>query len=363
MQKSPHFEEISVDGYQKVWKITDESVDLKAIICIHNLRLGPALGGTRIYPYASWDAALTDALRLSRGMTYKAAVAQVGLGGGKSVILADAQKKTPALLEAFARAVDQLKGEYICAIDYGCSAQDVLTFHSQTPYVVGIPHPKSSGDPCGFTAWGIYRGIQATLKQIFHSDSVAGKRIAIQGLGGVGMRLAELLFWNGAQLIVTDTDPKKVSQAVQNFGAEAVLPEDIYSVPCDLFSPCALGGILNPMTIPRLQTQAVAGGANNQLLTEEDGEELWRRGILYAPDFVINAGGLINVAEELFPEGYRPEKARARVDQIADQLTQIYAFASQCGLSTQRAAVNLAELRLKYGMGQRTSPVCLHHST
>lgn len=356
-------EELAVAGYEKVIKITDEKSGLRAIICLHNTTLGPALGGTRIYPYHTFDEALTDVLRLAKGMTYKSAVTETGYGGGKSVIIADpVHQKTPALLRAFGRAVDRFAGEYICAEDVGSTTADMMMIREETPYVVGLAHEKSSGDPSPFTAWGTFRGIQSVLKRIFDEESVQGRVIALQGLGSVGAKLAEFLFWAGAKLIITDIDSKRVERCTALYGAKVCHPDAIFDEICDVFVPCAMGGIINPKTTSRLRCKAVAGSANNQLLSDSDGDELMQRGILYAPDFVINAGGLINVTSELDEEGYRPSAARQKVHDIFDKLMTIYDIAEQNRFSTNRAAVALVDYRLKYRVGKRISLPSFHHA-
>lgn len=355
-------EEIPVSGYEKVIKITEKSSGLKAIICLHDSTLGPALGGTRIYPYATFEAALNDVKRLAKGMTYKSALAECSWGGGKSVIIADAKQKTEQLLHAFGAAVTRLKGTYICAEDLGCTPQDISTIAQTTPYVVGIMHEKSSGDPSPFTAWGVYRGIQSVIQQIFKTDSVEGKTIAIQGVGAVGERLAEILFWQGAKLILCDMDKNKVARLAKLYGAQVVRPDEIYSAACDVFAPCALGGILNPDTIPTMRCKAVAGSANNQLLRDQDADALRERGILYAPDFIINAGGLINVSLETREMGYHPLAARNQVNKLYDQLMLIYDISQKNRCSTHAAAICLGDYRLKYGIGKRVEPVYMHHA-
>lgn len=363
IEQGLELEEIAVPGYEKVIKITHQKVGLQAIIALHDLTLGPALGGIRIYPYATWDDALTDALRLAKGMTYKSAVTESGWGGGKSVIIADSKtQKTKSLLQAFAQAVAHLQGEYICAEDVGCGPEDVLVISQVTPYVVGLPHRKSSGNPSPFTAWGTYRGIQAVLKRIYGSESVEGRTVAIQGLGSVGCELAKMLFWEGARLIVSDIDAAKTQQIADAFSAKVVEPGEIMQVECDVLAPCAMGGILSEKSIPRLRCKAVAGCANNQLLKDSDGDALAFRGILYAPDFVINAGGLINVSQELEPIGYHPQIARNKVNHIYDQLIAIFDIAQQNRCSTHQAAVSLGDYRLKYKIGKRREPACFHHA-
>lgn len=352
---------LQVPGYEKVVKVTENRSGLKAIIAIHNTILGPALGGTRIYPYSTFDKALTDVLRLSKGMTYKSAIAQTGLGGGKSVIIADSRsQKTPELLQAFGRAVDRLQGQYVCAEDVGCSLHDCMVIHEATQFVCGLSHEKGSGNPSPFTAWGVFRGIQSALKKLDGSDSFEGKTIAVQGLGSVGACLLESLFWAGARLIISDIDPEKTHRLAHKYSAKVVSSEDILYAPCDVLAPCALGGILNADSIPKLRCRAVAGAANNQLLEEKDARHLAARQILYAPDFVINAGGLHNVLCELAPEGYHSGVARKKVDQIYRQLLTIYDIAEQNSFSTHEAAVALAEYRLQYGIGKRERELCFH---
>lgn len=356
-------EEISVPSHEKVIKITDKSCGLTAIIAIHNTQLGPALGGTRIYPYATFQDALNDVLRLSQGMTYKSAMAECAWGGGKSVIIAEPKKKiSEEQFLAFGMALNSLKGAYIAAEDVGCTLEDLRIISTVSPYLVGIPNEKSSGDPCPYTAWGTFRGIQAVLKKTFNSDSVVGKTIAIQGVGSVGEKLAQLLFWHGAKLVLSDINQEKVTKLAKLYDAKVVSPDKIHAVECDVFAPCAMGGTLNPRTISELRCRAVAGCANNQLLTDEDGEELTRRNILYAPDFVINAGGLINVTQETLEEGYNPHRARNRVDKIYDQLMLIFDISSKNNCSTQKAVLSLVDYRLKYGIGKRCEPVYLHHA-
>lgn len=363
MEKALEIEEIFVEGYEKVLRIKEAKSGLDAIICIHDSTLGPTLGGTRIYPYATFELALNDVLRLAKGMTYKSALAECGFGGAKSVIIADAAKnKTEAKLLAFGKAVASLAGLYICAEDVGCTTADVATIAKATKYVTGLEHEKSSGNPAYFTAWGVYRGIQASLKKVFGSESVKDKTIAIQGLGNVGGILADILFWNGARLILSDIVMDKAKKLAKQYGAQYCSPDDIMKVECDVFAPCALGGILNAKTIPALRCKIVAGAANNQLLTEKDGEDLSKRGILYAPDFVINAGGLINVAEELVFDGYHPVASRNKVDRLYDQLLTIFDIAEQNGYSTHRAATALGDYRLKYKIGKRREQPHFHHA-
>jgi len=356
-------EEILVEGYERVIKCSDPKSGMVAIIAIHDTRLGPALGGTRIYPYAKFDDALFDVLRLSKGMTYKSALTESGLGGGKSVIILDsANSKSPELLRSFGRAVEALAGSYVCAEDVGCTTEDVKIIREETVNVVGLAHKKSSGNPAPFTAWGVFRGIQATALALFGSESLQGKKVAVQGLGSVGMILTDLLFWHGAQVIATDLDENRCQEAKQKYGIEIVKPGDILFVECDIVAPCALGGIINRDTIPKLRCKGVAGATNNQFLDgKADSKMLADRGILFAPDFVINAGGLINVEIELCKEGYNPIIARNKVDKIFDTLSSIYRIAKQNKITTLQAAISLAEHRLEYGIGKRVEKLCFHH--
>ncbi len=345
--------ELNIEGYEKVVEVKVEG--LHAIIAIHDSTLGPALGGIRAYPYATFEQGLEDALRLSKGMTYKAAVSETGTGGGKSVIFTDYRvPKSEETLFAFAEAVNSFGGNYICAEDFGMGLADLEVVCKKTRYAVGLPKPKSSGDPSPYTAFGGFCGIQAAAKALWGSDSVAGRTFAIQGLGSVGMRLAHLLFWHGANLIVADVNAAAVQRAVAEFGAQAVAPDEIVSVKCDMLVPCALGAILNKDSIPNLRCKAVAGLANNQLHTDQDGETLFQKGILYAPDYVINAGGLLTVCTEIEPEGFDPKNARGQVEKVYELLTNIFARSSAENKPTHQIANEIAEHNVKMGIGKRT---------
>jgi leucine dehydrogenase len=363
LEQTLELEEIFVPEYEKVVKVSCKEAGLQAIICIHSTAMGPALGGIRIYPYKTFEEALNDVMRLAKGMTYKSAVSECGWGGGKSVIIADPKKdKTREMLLAFGQAVDRLQGEYICAEDVGCTPEDVQVISEATPYVVGLPHSKSSGNPSPFTAWGTYRGIQSVLKRLFDNESLENRTIAIQGLGSVGYELAKLLFWSGARLVVADVDAERCATVAKLTGAQVISVKDIHQVECDVFAPCALGGGINEQTIPQFKCKAIAGCANNQLLKDSDAEELSAKGILYAPDFVINAGGLINVTQELSSEGYNPVVSRNKIHRLYDQLMVIYDIAAHNRFSTHRAALSLADYRLKYAIGKRVEPACFHHA-
>lgn len=360
---SVHLERIPVKGYEQVVKITDKKSQLTAIIAIHDTALGPALGGTRIQSYASFNDALEDALRLSKGMTYKSAIAEVGFGGGKSVIIADPKtEKTPEMLLAFGAAVEKLGGVYICAEDMGCTTEDVKIIRRATRHVVGLAHAKSSGDPAPFTAWGTFRGIQSAAKKLYGSDSLEGRKVAVQGLGSVGNHLVEFLFWAGADLMISDIDAAKVQRLAAKFNAKAIPADQILKTECDILAPCAFGGIINDQTIPQFKCRAIAGCANNQLLRDTHAVVLKERGILYAPDFVINAGGLLNVAVELDDAGYNPSGPRYKVHHIYDTLLAIYEIAEKNRESTHSAALALADYRIKYGIGKRVIPPTYHHS-
>lgn len=358
------FERIPLKGYEQIVKITNAKTKLLAIVAIHSTSLGPTIGGTRIQPYKTFDAALEDVLRLSKGMTYKSAVAEVGIGGAKSIIIADPQtEKTEELLESFGEALNYFEGRYIAAEDMGCTTADVAVMHRKTPYVVGLCHEKSSGDPGRYTAWGTFRGIQAVLQKIYGSSSLEGKRIAIQGLGNVGMHLIDHLFWAGADLVITDPNAEKLKSVSELYDAKTVAIDEIYDIECDVFVPCAMGAVINDDTIRRFRCKAIAGCANNQLHRKDHGEMLKERGILYAPDFVINAGGLINVVEELEEKGYNPGNPRHRTNKIFDCLLSIFEISEKNQISTNAAAISLAEYRIKYGIGKRAGSLYFHHSS
>lgn len=350
--------EIAVPGYEKVIEAQDSEVGLHCFIAVHSTRLGPSMGGTRIYPYKTREEALEDVLRLSKAMTYKSALAENGLGGGKSVIIANSKTdKTPALLFRFAEVIDYLEGQYIAAEDVGSTTEDMAIIRQKTPYVGALPTEKSSGDPSRFTAWGVYRGMRAVAKKLWNEECLRKKIIAIQGLGNVGSKLANILFWEGAYLILCDKDPKVSHEQALLYGAQVVAPEDFTSLRCDILAPCALGGTINDQTIPELHCKAIAGSANNQLLQAENGRELIRRGVLYAPDYVINAGGIINAASEFDQRGYDPKTARDRVNSIYDTLLTIFSKAEKEHKPTSQVADELADYKLNHLIGQRSHPI------
>jgi leucine dehydrogenase len=332
--------------YEQLVFCHDEASGLKAIIAIHDTTLGPALGGSRMWTYASEEDAIEDALRLARGMTYKAAVAGLNLGGGKTVIIGNPKTdKSEALFRALGRYIQGLNGRYITAEDVGTTVQDMDLIHQETKFVTGVSEAfGSSGNPSPMTALGIFRGIQASAMEAFGSDSLAGKTVAVQGVGSVGYYLCQHLHEAGAKLIVTDINEDNLNRANKEFGAEIVSTSDIFGVECDIFAPCALGAIINDDTISQLKCKVVAGSANNQLKEDRHGDKLQEMGILYAPDYVINAGGLINVADEL--EGYNADRARKKVENIYNILLDVYRIAKSDGITTYKAADRLAEQRI-----------------
>jgi leucine dehydrogenase len=337
------FDTIAEMGHEQVVMCHDKSSGYRGVIAIHDTTLGPALGGARFWHYASDEEAIIDALRLSRGMTYKNAVAGLNLGGGKSVIIGDNRTvKREMVFRAHGRFVDSLGGRYITAEDVGTSTADMDFVHMETKFVTGLAN--KSGDPSPVTARGVFRAIQASAKHRWGSDSLEGKVVAIQGLGHVGSYLCKELHQAGAKLIVTDIDAAKVKRVVDDFGAKAVEHDSIFGAKADIFAPCALGGIINDKTVPNLRVEIVSGGANNQLLEERHGEALEARGILYAPDYVANAGGVINVYSEL--AGWTRERSLRKADEIYDTLLGVFELAREQGIPTYVAADRLAERRL-----------------
>ena len=340
--------EVAADGYERVARAEDGKSGLRAFIGVHSTALGPALGGMRLWPYESEDEALTDVLRLSRAMTFKSAVAHTGLGGGKSVVIADPGDKTPALFEAMGRFVDAFGGSYITAEDVNVRVDDLRHVRRSTRYVAGLSRDEGGGgDPSPYTARGCFLGLRATLSEATGSGDPAGRTVAVQGVGSVGFALARLLADAGARLVVADVREANVVRAVTQLPATAVAPEDVYDVACDVFATCALGAVLNDDTIPRLRCTAVAGAANNQLLDEErHAAALRARGIVYAPDYVVNAGGIMNVGAELEPGGYDEGSVLERIETIPEILRGIFARARERGSTTQAAAQELAEAAL-----------------
>ncbi|MCS6999791.1 MAG: Glu/Leu/Phe/Val dehydrogenase [Bacteroidota bacterium] len=340
------FTELEHYGHEQVILCSDPQVGLRAIIAIHDTTLGPALGGTRMWQYASDADALTDVLRLSRGMTYKAAVAGLNLGGGKAVILGDPHtQKTEMLFRSYGRFIESLRGRYITAEDVGTTVRDMEWIRMETQYVTGVGGEHGSGDPSPYTALGVFVGMKAAAKITFGTESLSGKRIAVQGAGNVARHLVGHLVKDGAQVTVTDIFEDKARALCEEYGVAYVEPEKIFDVECDIFSPNALGAVLNDATIPRLRCTIVAGGANNQLADEErHARMLAERGILYAPDYVINAGGLINVTSEI--EQWSREQVLRKVESIYDTLLRIFRIASENGILTIEASNKIAEERI-----------------
>ncbi len=323
-------------------------VGLKAIIAIHDTTLGPALGGVRMWNYGSENEAIKDVLRLARGMTYKSAISGLNLGGGKGVIIGDSAKdKTEPLFRAFGRYVDGLAGRYITAEDVGMTEKEMEWIFSETKYVAGIPKTLGgSGDPSPVTAYGVYMGMKASAKKAYGSDSLEDKRIGIQGAGSVASHLARYLKKENAKIFVTDIFEKKAIKVANETGAKVINPDQIYSLDMDIFSPCALGGVVNDDTINHLTCGIIAGGANNILDNEKKhGEMLRERNILYAPDYVINAGGLINVSSEL--EGYNEQRAMEKTARIYDTTIDIFDYADRHGITPNDASNILAEHRIR----------------
>ena len=339
------FEHHEFDGHEQVVFCHDAGSGLKAIIAIHNTNRGPALGGCRMWPYASDEEALTDALRLSRGMTYKSALADLAMGGGKSVIIGDPRKdKSDALFRAMGRFVGSLGGHYTVAEDVGISVPDVDLMGEETDFVAGASK-GGVGDPSPATAYGVYMGIKAAAKHRLGRDDLKGLRIAVQGVGHVGYYLCRHLFDEGAELIVTDIARDSLDRVVAGFDAKVVAPQAIYGVEADIFAPCALGAVINDETLPLLKAKVVAGSSNNQLAEARHGDALRQRGILYAPDYVINAGGIIIISHE--GPGYDEAKAFAHVARIHDTLMEIFRRAEKKQLATSEAADRLAEERFR----------------
>jgi leucine dehydrogenase len=348
------FDTIASMGHEQVVLCHDAAAGYRGVIAIHSTILGPALGGTRFWNYASDEEAIVDALRLARGMTYKNAVAGLNLGGGKSVIIGDNKTKNRELLfRAHGRFCESLGGRYITAEDVGTSTADMDYVHMETKNVSGLA--GRSGDPSPVTAHGVFRAIQASAKERWGKDDISNRTIAVQGCGHVGYFLAKELHEAGARLIVSDIDSERVKRVATEFGARAVGPDEIYGVEADIFAPCALGAIINDKTIPQLKVEIVAGAANNQLHEERHGDILEQKGILYAPDYVANAGGVINVYSEL--AGWTSARSFRKADEIYDTVLKVFSIAKQDKVPTYQAADRLAEQRIRHvGSMIRTWP-------
>jgi leucine dehydrogenase len=343
----PVFGQLSFDNHEQIVFCNDKDTGLKAIIGIHSTVLGPALGGTRMWKYNNEWEALNDVLRLSRGMSYKSAISGLNLGGGKAVIIGDAKTdKTPELITKFGHYVNSLSGKYITAEDVGTTTADMDLIRDVTPYVTGISETRGgSGNPSPVTAYGVYMGMKAAAKYQFGSDKLEGKRILVQGIGHVGETLVDFLTKEGAQVQITDINESRLEEMHAKYGAAIFRGADLYSADVDIYAPCALGATINDDTINKIKAKVIAGAANNQLANEKiHGQILKDKGILYAPDFLINAGGIINVYGEIV--GYGKEEALKRTENIYNTTLEIFSFAEQQGVTTHQAALSIAEKRI-----------------
>ncbi len=340
-------EEMGRYGFEQVVFASDDASGLRAIIAIHDTTLGPALGGCRMWPYVSEEEAVIDALRLARGMTYKNAAAGLDFGGGKSVIIGDPRKdKSEALFRAFGRFVDTLGGRYLTAEDVGVSVDDMEVAHTETDHVLGLSAAAgSSGDPSPVTAFGVVRGMKACALEAFGTDALEDKTVVVQGAGHVGYNVVRYLTEEGARVYVTDIYEDRVKKAADDFGAKPVASDGVFDIACDVFCPCALGAVINDETLPKLKCKVVAGSANNQLKEERHGDALEDMGILYAPDYIINAGGVINVADEFY--GYNRERALRKAAGIYDNVLRVIGIAKREKIPTYKAAARLAEERIE----------------
>lgn len=345
--ENPVIHQMLKHNHEQVVFCNDNETGLKAIIAIHNTILGPSLGGTRMWMYNNEMEALHDVLRLSRGMTYKAAVAGLNLGGGKAVIIGDSRKhKTEALLRRFGKFVNSLGGKYITAEDVGMSSKDMEYIYMETKHVSGLPESMGgSGDPSPVTAYGVYLSMKASAKERWGSDSLSGKKVAVQGTGNVGMNLVKYLTEEGAKVYITDINEERLKAVASQYKAEVVGGDEIYDLDVDIYAPCALGATINDETLGRLKCSIICGAANNQLADEKvHGEAVIRKGILYAPDFVVNAGGLINVCSEL--TGYKRQRAMEQAENIYNTTLNIFKISKAEGIPTYQAANRIAEKRL-----------------
>jgi glutamate dehydrogenase/leucine dehydrogenase len=336
--------ELIAGEYETVNYAHDAASGLRSIIAVYSTALGPALGGTRFYPFSSEEAALRDVLRLSKAMAYKASAAGLDLGGGKAVVIGDPRTdKTPELLRAYGRAVERLGGAYVTTADVGTTSADMDVIAEATRFVTGTT--SGSGDPSRVTAYGVWHGMKAVAEELWGDPSLAGRHVAVQGIGKVGSGVVRHLAEDGVQLTIADVDAPAVAALAAETGADVVSAEEILAVPCDILAPCALGAVVNDASLPSLKTRAIAGAANNQLERPEHGEALTEAGILYAPDYVINAGGLINVEDEL--HGYDEQRALGKAAAIADRLHAVFSRARSEGISTAAAADRIAGDRIR----------------
>ena len=339
---------MTLQNHEQVVFCQDQATGLRAIIAIHNTTLGPSLGGTRMWPYKNETEALNDVLRLSRGMTYKAAITGLNLGGGKAVIIGDSRKdKSEAMMRRFGKFVNSLGGKYITAEDVGINTKDMEYVHMETEHVSGLPESMGgSGDPSPVTAYGVYMGMKAAAKELWGSDSLAGKKVAVQGVGHVGECLVKHLTKEGAKVFISDIYEDRMENVVKLYGSEVVNIDEFYDIDMDIYAPCALGATVNNETLSRLKCSIIAGAANNQLADEKlHGEMVMGKGILYAPDFLINAGGLINVYSEL--EGYNRDRAMSHAENIYNTTLNIFKVSKAENIPTYVAANRLAEKRIE----------------
>jgi len=351
------FETLNASGHEQVLFCHDRLAKLKAIIAIHNTTLGPALGGVRIRPYRTTEAALRDALRLSRTMTYKNALAGLNFGGGKAVVIGDPQQdKTEVLLRALGRHIHTLGGRYIAAEDMGTDVADMEQIYLETRHVVGVHQVHGgSGDPTPFSAYGALQGLLTASQQVFGHAELGRLTIAVQGLGHTGMEVLRLLDERGAKLYISDKDPERMQRAVDKYGCQAVATDEIYDVAADVLAPCAMEGTLSLEMLERLKVKLICGTANNQLASHAVGDELFRRGIVWAPDYVVNAGGVMNVSLEI--DGYNRERALRLIRGIGHTLSRVFELSAAESISPQRAADRLAETRIK-AIGQLSMRAC-----
>ncbi len=348
LAQNPVIAQMMLNNHEQIVFCNDNATGLKAIIAIHNTVLGPSLGGTRMWNYNNEMEALTDVLRLSRGMTYKSSVAGLNLGGGKAVIIGDPKKiKSEALLRRFGKFVDSLGGKYITAEDVAMSSRDMEIISMETEYVSGLPENMGgSGDPSPVTAYGVYMSMKASARETWGSDSLSGKKVLVQGIGHVGENLVERITKDGAKVYVNDISEERVKAAVNKYKAEFVPADKMFDLDIDIYAPCALGATVNDDTLSRLKCQVICGAANNQLADEQKhGEMVKQKGILYAPDFVVNAGGIINVFYEL--EGYNRDRAMSHAEKIYDTTWNIFQAAKADNIPTYKAANLLAEKRIE----------------
>jgi leucine dehydrogenase len=355
------FDSPAFEGHEGVHAFFDEKTGLKAIVAIHSTARGPACGGTRMWPYATAEAALEDVLKLSRAMSFKNAVADLELGGGKSVIIGDSKTaKSPALFEAFGRAVGSLGGRYWAAEDVGVSPSDLVAARRETTYVAGLESgPAASGDPSPVTADGVYRCTVAVADRVWGKGALSGLTVAMQGVGHVGGYLADHLHKAGAKLVITDVNEPVLRAVAERTGAQVVKPDEIYDAQADIFAPCALGGSVNAQTLERLKCRAIVGAANNQLASPEIGRELFRRGLVYAPDYVVNAGGIINVASEVRAVNtggaFDPAWVAGKLARVAETMSEILDRSAAEQRPTDEIALEIARARIAAAQGTRAA--------